>query len=106
MAASSTIRLFLVLAALLLVAVHQVCAQDCQEDIKGLIKECTIYVMKIGPKIPPSKGCCDVVKNANLECVCQHVTRKVEQLISIDKAVYVADSCGRPLPHGQKCGGD
>ncbi|XP_019055234.1 PREDICTED: uncharacterized protein LOC109115535 [Nelumbo nucifera] len=102
--AGCSIRI-LIMAALLMAAVHlQVSAQECQSDIEGLIRECTKYVTKIGPKIPPSQACCDVVKNANFQCVCQHVTQQVEQIISIDKVVYVADTCGKPLPHGQKCG--
>ncbi|XP_010273373.1 PREDICTED: male-cone protein 1-like [Nelumbo nucifera] len=94
----------LVLAAALLVAVHQVWAQDCKADIDGLMKECLQYIKKSGPQVPPSQGCCDVVKKANITCVCQNITKEMEQTISMAKVVYVAKYCGRDLPHGLKCG--
>ncbi|CAI9781702.1 unnamed protein product [Fraxinus pennsylvanica] len=77
---------------------------QCQGNFQGLVQECSQYVQKGGPKQKPSQGCCNVVKTVNLSCVCQHITPDVEQIISMEKAAYVAGFCGKPLPHGTKCG--
>lgn len=78
---------------------------DCSNDMKNLAMKCMPYVMyPPNPKIPPSKGCCGVVRNSNMQCVCGHITEKVKKLISMEKVVYVADACGRPLAKGSKCG--
>ncbi|XP_051134611.1 putative lipid-transfer protein DIR1 [Andrographis paniculata] len=77
---------------------------QCRGDFQGLVRQCSRFVQKTGPKSNPSSECCNVVKNVDFQCVCQHVTGEVEQIISMEKAVYVAASCGRPLVHGTKCG--
>nr|DAD29510.1 TPA_asm: hypothetical protein HUJ06_030978 [Nelumbo nucifera] len=106
--AASSIR-YLALAALflagvLLVSNHQVSAQDCLSDVHNLEIQCKQFVLKAGPKLPPSQGCCAVVKKADIPCACKYITKEVEQSISVDKVVYVAQSCGKELPHGMKCG--
>ncbi|OVA01514.1 Bifunctional inhibitor/plant lipid transfer protein/seed storage helical domain [Macleaya cordata] len=78
--------------------------QGCEGDIQGLISQCAQYVLKEGPKTPPSQGCCDVVKKADVPCICQHVTPAIEALVSVEKVIYVADYCGKALPRGTKCG--
>nr|DAD29509.1 TPA_asm: hypothetical protein HUJ06_030977 [Nelumbo nucifera] len=104
---ASSIR-YLASAALILagflVSKHQVSAQDCQSDLHNLVIQCKQFVLKSGPKLPPSQGCCAVVKKADIPCVCKYITKEVEQFISVDKVVYVAQSCGKELPHGMKCG--
>ncbi|KAF8398308.1 hypothetical protein HHK36_017235 [Tetracentron sinense] len=82
----------------------QVSAQSCQGDIQGLISQCAQYVGKSGPKTPPSQGCCTVVQKADVPCVCKSITKEVEQIISMEKVVYVAQYCGKTIPHGMKCG--
>ena len=77
---------------------------QCQGDVEGLMKECSKYVQKQGPKMSPSQGCCSVIKNVDLPCVCKHITDDVEKIISMEKSVYVAGICGKPLIHGTKCG--
>ncbi|OVA06100.1 Bifunctional inhibitor/plant lipid transfer protein/seed storage helical domain [Macleaya cordata] len=79
-------------------------AQSCDGDIRGLVEQCSRYVMKLIPRPPPSVACCEIVKKVDADCVCSHVTKEVEALISMDKAVFVAAYCGRPLPSGTKCG--
>ncbi|KAI3968259.1 hypothetical protein MKX01_018562 [Papaver californicum] len=56
------------------------------------------------PKRAPSLECCSSVKKLDSDCLCSHVTKEVERKISMDKAVYVAQKCDRPLPPGSKCG--
>ncbi|KAL8549036.1 hypothetical protein ACS0TY_008058 [Phlomoides rotata] len=77
---------------------------QCQGDLEGLIQHCGKYVQKSGPNETPSKDCCNVVSKVNLPCVCDHVTPDVEHIISLEKAMFVAASCGKPVPHGIKCG--
>ncbi|KAI3967790.1 hypothetical protein MKX01_039182 [Papaver californicum] len=80
--------------------------QVCDDNFEGLVKECAYYVMKWKwvPKRAPSVACCSAVNKTDSDCLCSHVTKKVESQISMDKAVYVAEKCGRPLPPGSKCG--
>ncbi|KAJ7982288.1 Protease inhibitor/seed storage/lipid transfer family protein [Quillaja saponaria] len=81
-----------------------VLGQGCQGDLQGLITQCAIYVQKAGPKMDPSQGCCNVIKTVDIPCVCQHITAEIERVIDIQKVVYVAQFCGRPLASGTKCG--
>ncbi|KAI3918045.1 hypothetical protein MKW92_000892 [Papaver armeniacum] len=78
--------------------------QGCSDNLQSLVAQCTNYVMKLVPKIAPSTACCSIVNRIDSGCVCSHVTKRVESLISMDKAVFVANYCGRPLPHGSQCG--
>ncbi|WVZ01279.1 hypothetical protein V8G54_027348 [Vigna mungo] len=71
-------------------------------DIKGLIKQCGVYVEKSGPLINPSRTCCEEIKNADVECVCKNLTKPILQNIDIQKLHYVADSCGRPINCGDE----
>ncbi|KAH7511328.1 hypothetical protein FEM48_Zijuj02G0050800 [Ziziphus jujuba var. spinosa] len=47
------------------------------------------YVSKSGPQTLPSKRCCTVEKSLDIPCVCNLVTKEIEKLISMDKAVFV-----------------
>ncbi|ERN05098.1 hypothetical protein AMTR_s00053p00148710 [Amborella trichopoda] len=76
----------------------------CQNDLQALMTSCLPYVTKTGPQIPPSAACCSAVVVANMPCVCNYVTKEVEALIDIQKVIFVAQSCKRPLPSGTKCG--
>lgn len=77
---------------------------QCEGDITGIISKCAKYVRKAGPKTPPSSQCCASVKKANIPCLCKYVTKDVEEYVSVEKAVYVAQYCGITLHHGSKCG--
>ncbi|PIN03054.1 hypothetical protein CDL12_24430 [Handroanthus impetiginosus] len=88
----------------IIVSTTTMVSAQCQGNFQGLIQQCSKYVQKNGPKTNPSQECCNVVKNVDLPCVCQHVTSEVEKIISMEKAVFVAGYCGKPLPHATKCG--
>ncbi|KAK9051640.1 hypothetical protein SSX86_028268 [Deinandra increscens subsp. villosa] len=77
---------------------------QCAGDMQGLMEQCARYVQKSGPMIQPSAGCCDVVKKVDLPCVCSHITTQVEGVISMEKAAFIAQACGKPLAHGTHCG--
>lgn len=77
---------------------------QCRGDLNGLMSQCAVYVQKSGPKAEPSVECCKVVKSVDVPCVCGHIPKEAEQMISMDKAVYVVEFCGVPLHHGMKCG--
>ncbi|KAI4386230.1 hypothetical protein MLD38_004179 [Melastoma candidum] len=76
----------------------------CQSDIGNLISKCESYVQKTGPKIAPSEGCCGVVQGVDMPCVCGYVTKSIESIISMEKVVYVARTCGKVVPSGTHCG--
>ncbi|EHA8589801.1 Protease inhibitor/seed storage/lipid transfer family protein [Cocos nucifera] len=104
MAKNSVLRLVLVfaLAGTLLSTGHE--RDDCHGDVEALIQKCKNYVEKEGPRVSPSVQCCHVVKHVDVPCACKYVTPRIEEIISMEKAVYVAKKCGRPLKHGYKCG--
>ncbi|KAH7511331.1 hypothetical protein FEM48_ZijujUnG0023900 [Ziziphus jujuba var. spinosa] len=77
---------------------------QCEASIPSLIAECQQYVSKTGPKIRPSAGCCSVVKDLDIPCVCKMVTKEVERLVSMEKVVFVGRSCGLKIAKGTKCG--
>ncbi|KAF4347630.1 uncharacterized protein LOC115709463 [Cannabis sativa] len=78
--------------------------EGCQGDLQGLITHCAIYVQKGTPMIKPSAPCCDAVRTVDIPCACQHITKEIEGLVDMNKVFNLASSCGRPLPHGTKCG--
>lgn len=80
-------------------------AGDCDQDLRDLISNCQQYVQfPADPKIPPSQACCAVIQRANIPCLCSKVTPSIEAIICMDKVVYVANYCKRPLQPGSNCG--
>uniref|UniRef100_A0A0E0JPV2 Bifunctional inhibitor/plant lipid transfer protein/seed storage helical domain-containing protein n=1 Tax=Oryza punctata TaxID=4537 RepID=A0A0E0JPV2_ORYPU len=78
---------------------------DCSSDVQDLMANCQDYVMfPADPKIDPSQACCAAVQRANMPCVCNKVTPEVEQLICMDKVVYVVAFCKKPFQPGSNCG--
>ncbi|KAG6417967.1 hypothetical protein SASPL_120164 [Salvia splendens] len=78
---------------------------QCQGDFQGLIQQCSRFVQQPGPQQAPSQGCCcNIIRNVDLPCVCQHVNSQVEKIFSMQKAAFVSASCGKPLARGTKCG--
>lgn len=77
---------------------------SCEGDMEGLITECAVYVRKGTPMADPSAKCCEAVKTVDIPCVCQNISKEIESLVDMDKVFHLASSCGRPLPHGTKCG--
>ncbi|TVU16845.1 hypothetical protein EJB05_37002, partial [Eragrostis curvula] len=80
-------------------------ADECGVDLADLIAKCQSYVrFPAEPKVPPSAECCGVVQSVDEPCLCAKVTPLVEQWICMEKAVFVARYCGRPLQPGSYCG--
>ncbi|KAJ1383398.1 Bifunctional inhibitor/plant lipid transfer protein/seed storage helical domain [Sesbania bispinosa] len=78
---------------------------ECVSHYETVVTECVKYVSKKKPQTPPSKACCDSVKDANATCLCNYVTPLLEKLISVDKAFFVGKTCKVKLPpSGTKCG--
>ncbi|TVU45518.1 hypothetical protein EJB05_05027 [Eragrostis curvula] len=83
---------------------------ECDDDVdKGLVKDlvdqCKQFVMfPENPKIAPSDGCCGVVqKLGDYKCLCKKVTKELEKIVCMEKVVYVAGYCKRPMKPGP-CG--
>ncbi|KAG6630327.1 hypothetical protein I3843_13G008700 [Carya illinoinensis] len=76
----------------------------CQGDLQGLITQCAMFVQKNLPKSNPSPGCCSVIQTVDIPCACKHITKEVEQVVDMEKVVFVAKYCGRALPAGTQCG--
>ncbi|XP_062114883.1 uncharacterized protein LOC133828800 [Humulus lupulus] len=76
----------------------------CEGDIQGLITHCAVYVQKGTPAMKPSAACCEAVRTVDIPCACQKITKEIEKLVDMNKVFNLASSCGRPLPHGTKCG--
>ncbi|KAK8661104.1 hypothetical protein V6N13_052004 [Hibiscus sabdariffa] len=99
---------FLSLAMLVIVSTLWVeyagVSAQCELSIPRLVSQCSEYVRVSGPEIPPSKDCCNVVQNLDIPCLCKYVTPQVEQLVSMEKVVFVAKSCGLTVQPGTKCG--
>ncbi|KAH7560689.1 hypothetical protein ACOSP7_017005 [Xanthoceras sorbifolium] len=93
----------LMLAGTLILSDYQVSAQ-CGVNFSQLVSQCSQYVTIPGPKIPPSEGCCTVLKPIDIPCACKYVTPDIEKLVSMDKAVYVGRTCGLKIEPGTKCG--
>ncbi|GFP91898.1 hypothetical protein PHJA_002831200 [Phtheirospermum japonicum] len=98
------IYLTLFYASIAVFTINTMVSAQCQGNFQGLVQQCSRYVQKPGPRETPSQGCCNVVKNVDLACVCGHITSEVEQIVSMEKAAYVAAFCGKPIPHGTRCG--
>ncbi|GMN20339.1 hypothetical protein TIFTF001_045321 [Ficus carica] len=93
-----------VLTGTLMFGNYGVSATTCQIDVRDVVTECAKFVSKLGPEVPPSHECCEAIKPIDVQCACKLVTEKIEKLISMDKAVYVARTCGIDVPKGMKCG--
>lgn len=105
MATSNTSAISTLAIILLLIVGPQVLVSaQCEGAIPALIAQCSEYVRVSGPKIPPSIGCCQVVKGLNVDCMCKLVTPEVERMVSMDKVVYVARTCGVTVQPGMHCG--
>jgi hypothetical protein len=79
--------------------------RNCDQDLQDLISSCQDYVkFPAEPKIPPSQACCAVIQRANIPCLCSKVDPTVETFLCMDKVVYVASYCKRPLQPGSICG--
>lgn len=83
---------------------NMVAGQACINDLQSLRLHCAFYVQKNMPKTNPSPECCSVLMTMNMPCVCQHITKEIEQAIDMEKAVYAAKYCDAALIPGTMCG--
>ncbi|XP_054797609.1 uncharacterized protein LOC129302746 [Prosopis cineraria] len=79
-------------------------AQCGGTPIADLISQCSQFVQPSGPKVNPSPACCTAMKGADIPCLCKLVTKEVEKMVSMEKVVYVARTCGKDVPAGMQCG--
>ncbi|KAK6923445.1 Bifunctional inhibitor/plant lipid transfer protein/seed storage helical domain [Dillenia turbinata] len=101
---TSAWSLMVVVGIMILFAGGSQVSADCEADVQDLIAKCRSFVLKPGPKVPPSEECCAVAKKADIPCVCSFITPPIELIISLEKVVYVARTCGVEVPPGLKCG--
>ncbi|XP_022731873.1 uncharacterized protein LOC111286255 [Durio zibethinus] len=107
--ASWTIRcmaLIMVIEVLILGGRSQVSGQEECGNLVGLgvLFGCQNFIEKEKPKVAPSADCCKALKSIGMECTCKLITKEIEQIISMEKLVYVAGACGQPIPQGTYCG--
>ncbi|BAT14063.1 Os11g0484700 [Oryza sativa Japonica Group] len=80
-------------------------ADKCEKDLDLLMGSCEGYLrFPAEAKAAPSRACCGAVRRVDVGCLCGMVTPEVEQYVCMDKAVYVAAYCHRPLLPGSYCG--
>ncbi|KAB2627460.1 hypothetical protein D8674_021078 [Pyrus ussuriensis x Pyrus communis] len=84
------------------VEIGGVVGQLCGADIGGLVTQCAAYVQKGTPMTDPSEACCELIRQVDIPCACKHVTKKVEQMVDMNKVVHVVSYCGKPVPKGMK----
>ncbi|KAG8055097.1 hypothetical protein GUJ93_ZPchr0001g29454 [Zizania palustris] len=96
--------LFLAMA-LVLAMVAGTRSDACDDSLQSLFAECREYILNPpNPKIAPSDACCGAIQKADVPCLCSKVTPATEKVVCMDKVVYVAGYCKRPLKPGSKCG--
>ncbi|RWR86972.1 putative Lipid binding protein [Cinnamomum micranthum f. kanehirae] len=83
---------------------NRVVGQECKINFGALLFACGRYIRIPGPPVAPSQACCNLVQQADIPCLCGKVTKEIERSISMEKAVYIAKYCQRPLQSGTKCG--
>ncbi|KAH6773843.1 hypothetical protein C2S52_003239 [Perilla frutescens var. hirtella] len=101
--------LMLVAAAMVLVvlvvptAVAQVLTPtQCNNQKNDLKNTCRNVALVLGK---PSAACCQLVRAAKVDCVCQFVTPKlVAALGGADRTIALIRGCGRTIPRNFKCG--
>lgn len=94
----------LMISGFLVIGDLRVSAQ-CGTSFQQLYTECAQYVLNTrAPAVPPSQSCCNVIRPVNIPCFCSFVTETVEGIVSMEKLVYVARSCGVTVPPGMICG--
>jgi hypothetical protein len=103
-AMAKLLSLFLILAFAIAMSIEDTQAA-CDDNLPALIMECQQYVMPPKkPLIPPSNSCCSAVQKADIPCLCSKVTKKIEEIVSMEKVVYVSKKCGIEVKSGFKCG--
>ncbi|XP_045821965.1 uncharacterized protein LOC123914843 [Trifolium pratense] len=103
MMSNTSLALLVMIIGTLIYNTNNVSAQ-CGGSLPTLISECSKFVQKTGPPIPPSPGCCAAIRSFDIPCACKLITKEVEKFVSVPKTIAVARSCGLKLPAGMQCG--
>ncbi|KAI4302501.1 hypothetical protein MLD38_038236 [Melastoma candidum] len=77
----------------------------CRGNIGALAIQCGPYVQNGTPQMDPSRGCCEALEQADVQCMCEWMPAGFENVVDMDKVSYVCHFCGRPLDPGSRCGG-
>ncbi|RWR97889.1 hypothetical protein CKAN_02735900 [Cinnamomum micranthum f. kanehirae] len=104
MSNNGTLLLLTIALAGILLPHNLVVAEDYPCNFRGIMGDCAQSLRRLKPgekQIPPSEGCCNAVQHTDLTCACSKVNKYFEAIICMDKVVYIANYCKRPL---QKCG--
>ncbi|KAL9680109.1 hypothetical protein QQ045_017986 [Rhodiola kirilowii] len=105
MASSNALVLATVLVTLILIYNSPKVEAQCGGNLIDAATKCLPFVKKEGRKTHPSKECCIALKPIDVTCLCKYLTSGYLGDISVEKALYVAQVCHVPVPHGKKCGG-
>ncbi|OAY82067.1 hypothetical protein ACMD2_01592 [Ananas comosus] len=76
----------------------------CNGDLKKLLSSCKKCIKKGTDQVDPKPACCRTVKKIDLLCICQSIPPRFEKKIDMEKVVYIAEKCEKPIPSGTKCG--
>ncbi|XP_004514074.1 uncharacterized protein [Cicer arietinum] len=77
---------------------------ECGGNLNGIVTQCRQYVEFSGPIVQPSEACCQALNGADITCYCKYATPRIERMISMEKAMFVVNSCHcRNIPTDQ-CG--
>ncbi|RCV16109.1 hypothetical protein SETIT_3G111500v2 [Setaria italica] len=76
-------------------------------DLKAkVLHKCMMYIEKTGELMPQrSSPCCDKVRKADVQDICNKLTTAEKARIKIEKWVQVTRKCENPLPVGFNCAG-
>src|SRR5262245_36359251 len=91
--------------AILVIAVagQSLTPRQCNDQKNNLKNTCRSVQLIFGRK--PSAACCQLVREANVECVCPFVTPKlIAALGGVNRVVGLIRNCGRTVPRNFKCG--
>ena len=68
------------------------------------MRMCTCTCKRGRPWRIHQKHVAEKVRTVDIPCVCQRLSKEIEQIVDMDKVFHLASFCGRPLAHGTKCG--
>ncbi|CAN8246777.1 unnamed protein product [Cochlearia groenlandica] len=75
----------------------------CHAQRRVLVNQCKGLVFRRSP----TPGCCVRIRKTPMWCVCSIVTPQLAALVNPNDLNYIVGvirQCGRPVPHGTKCG--
>ncbi|KAJ0021656.1 hypothetical protein Pint_30932 [Pistacia integerrima] len=54
-------------------------------DGLAVLLGCQNFLLKDGPKVPPSGDCCKAVEEIGMNCTCKIITKDIEAILSMEK---------------------